>query len=197
LLGYDLNSCAYRVFNKDSCCVKTTCDALFDETNGSQEEQINLDLVDDESASCDALKRMTIGDVRPQDPCEQPEGLSPSDTTPLTQGLDQEHEKNQDEHENEDADEDEDEHNNQVQEKRNDQGEDEDDKDKEESNSRATRPHQRLCHTVQRDHPVNNILEDIKKGVITRARVVNFYEHDSFVSSFEPFKIEDALCDLN
>jgi hypothetical protein len=35
LLGYDSNSCAYRVFNKDSGCVKTACDAVFDETNGS------------------------------------------------------------------------------------------------------------------------------------------------------------------
>jgi transposase InsO family protein len=35
MLGYDSNSHAYRVFNKDSSCVETTCDAVFDETNGS------------------------------------------------------------------------------------------------------------------------------------------------------------------
>jgi hypothetical protein len=35
MLGYDSNSRAYHVFNKDSDCVKTTCDAVFDETNGS------------------------------------------------------------------------------------------------------------------------------------------------------------------
>jgi transposase InsO family protein len=35
LLGYDSNSCAYHVFNKDSGCVETTCDVVFDETNGS------------------------------------------------------------------------------------------------------------------------------------------------------------------
>jgi hypothetical protein len=38
MLGYDSNSCVYRVFNKDSGCVKTTCDVVFDETNGSQVE---------------------------------------------------------------------------------------------------------------------------------------------------------------
>jgi hypothetical protein len=38
LLGYDSNSRAYHVFNKDSGCVKTTCDAVFDETNDSQVE---------------------------------------------------------------------------------------------------------------------------------------------------------------
>jgi hypothetical protein len=54
-----------------------------------------------------------------------------------------------------------------------------------------------VCHNVQRDHPVNNILGDIKKGVTTRSRVANFGEHYSFVSSFEPFKVEDTLHDLD
>jgi transposase InsO family protein len=38
MLGYYSNSHAYRVFNKDSSCVETTCDAVFDETNDSQVE---------------------------------------------------------------------------------------------------------------------------------------------------------------
>jgi hypothetical protein len=41
-------------------CVEITCDAMFDETNGSQKEQVDLDLVDDEKAPCDALQRMVI-----------------------------------------------------------------------------------------------------------------------------------------
>jgi hypothetical protein len=102
LLGYDSNSHAYHVFNKDSGCVEITCDTVFDETNGSQEEQVHLDLVDDEEAPCDALQRMAIGDVRLQDPNEQLEDHSPSDTTPPTQGLDQDHEEKQDEHVDED-----------------------------------------------------------------------------------------------
>jgi hypothetical protein len=71
LLGYDSNSHAYRIFNVTTSCVETTYDVVFDETNDSQKEQIDLDLVDDEEASCDALQRMTIGDVRPQDPSNQ------------------------------------------------------------------------------------------------------------------------------
>jgi hypothetical protein len=47
------------------------------------------------------------------------------------------------------------------------------------------------------DHPVNNILADIENGVTTRSRVVNFCEHYSFVSYFEPFNVEDALRDLD
>jgi hypothetical protein len=49
---------------------------VFDETNGSQKEQVNLDLVDDEKAPCDAIQRMAIGDVRPQNPSNQPQKLS-------------------------------------------------------------------------------------------------------------------------
>jgi hypothetical protein len=55
----------------DSSCIKITCDAVFDETNGSQKEQVDLDLIDDKEAPCDALQRMAIGDVRPQDPSDQ------------------------------------------------------------------------------------------------------------------------------
>jgi hypothetical protein len=29
-------------------CVETTCDTVFDKTNGSQKEQVDLDIVDDE-----------------------------------------------------------------------------------------------------------------------------------------------------
>jgi hypothetical protein len=65
LHGYDSNSRAYRVFNVTTGYVETTYDAMFDETNGSQKEQVDLDLVDDEEAPCDALQRMAIDDIRP------------------------------------------------------------------------------------------------------------------------------------
>jgi hypothetical protein len=81
LLGYDSNSRAYCVFNKDSGCVETTCETVFDETNGSQVEQYDLNIVDDEQAPCEALQKMTIGDVRLQDPSDP---NSPNDTTPST-----------------------------------------------------------------------------------------------------------------
>jgi hypothetical protein len=137
-------------------------------------------VVDDEGAPCDALQRMTIGDVRPQDPSNQPQETTPNDTTPPAQGLDQ------NEHE------DKDEHQDQVQEESNDQRGDENNVDKEEGP-----PHPRVCHNVQRHHPINNIHSDIEKEVTTRSRVANFCEHYSFVSSFEPFKVEDALHNLD
>ena len=44
---------------------------------------------------------------------------------------------------------------------------------------------------------MDKILGDIKKGVTTRSRVANFCHHFSFVSSKEPLKVEDALCDAD
>jgi hypothetical protein len=153
---------------------------VFDETNGSQKEQVDLNLVDDEEAPCDALQRIVICDVRPQDPSNQPQETFPNDITPPEQGRDQD---NHEEYV---------EPNDQGQEESNDQEGDEDDGDKGEAP-----PHPRVRQNVQRDHPIDNILGDIEKGVTTRSRVANFCEHYSFVSSFEPFKVEDALRDLD
>jgi hypothetical protein len=40
---------------------------VFDETNSSQVEQVYLDELDDEEASCVALRNMSIGDVCPKE----------------------------------------------------------------------------------------------------------------------------------
>jgi hypothetical protein len=65
LLGYSLNSKAYHVYNQSSGLVEETCDIEFDETNGSQEEQDNLDDLGNEGLRI-AIKNMTIGDVKPK-----------------------------------------------------------------------------------------------------------------------------------
>jgi hypothetical protein len=49
--------------------------------------------------------------------------------------------------------------------------------------------------TIQRHHPVDQILGDISKGVTTRSRLAIFCEHNSFVSSIESFRVEEALQD--
>ena len=67
LLGYDSNTRAYRVFNKSTRLVEVSCDIVFDETNGSQVEQVDLDELDDEEATCVALRNMSIGDVCPKE----------------------------------------------------------------------------------------------------------------------------------
>ena len=55
--------------------------------------------------------------------------------------------------------------------------------------------HPRLRQTIQRDHPVDNILGSIRKGVTTRSHLANFCQYYSFVSSLEPLKVEQALGD--
>jgi hypothetical protein len=56
-------------------------------------------------------------------------------------------------------------------------------------------PHPWVHHTIQRDHPVDNILGSIKRGVTTRSHLANFCEFYSFVSSLEPLNVEEALGD--
>jgi hypothetical protein len=70
LLGYDSNTRAYIVFNKSTRLVEVSCDIVFDDTNGSQVEQVDLDELDDEEAPCVALRNMSIRDVCPKEPEE-------------------------------------------------------------------------------------------------------------------------------
>jgi hypothetical protein len=56
-------------------------------------------------------------------------------------------------------------------------------------------PPTQIQATIQRHHPIDQILGDISKGVTTRSRLANFCEHYSFVPSIEPFRVEEALQD--
>jgi hypothetical protein len=67
LLGYDSNTKAYRVFNKSSGLVEVSSDVVFDETNGSPREQVDLDDIDEEEVPMVVMRTMAIGDVRPQE----------------------------------------------------------------------------------------------------------------------------------
>jgi hypothetical protein len=185
LLGYDSNTRAYRVFNKSTGTVEVSCDIVFDETNGSQVEQVDLDELDDEEAPCVALRNMSIGDMCPKESKEptqaQDQPSSSNQASPPTQDEDQAQDN-----------EDQDQEDEPPQEEDNDQGGDEVDEDKEDDQGPRP-PHPRVHQAIQRDHPVNSILGDIHKGVTTRSRVAHFCEHYSFVSSSEPYKVEDAL----
>ena len=55
--------------------------------------------------------------------------------------------------------------------------------------------HPRVHQSIQRDHPVDNILGSIQREVTTHSRLATFYEHYSFVSSLETLKVEEALDD--
>jgi hypothetical protein len=49
---------------------------VFDETNGSQVEQVDLDELDDKEASCIALRNMSIGDVLEMAMGKYPPGIT-------------------------------------------------------------------------------------------------------------------------
>jgi hypothetical protein len=60
LLGYDSNTKAYRVFNKSSGLVEVSSDVVFDETNGSPREQVDLDDIDEEEVPTTAMREREI-----------------------------------------------------------------------------------------------------------------------------------------
>jgi hypothetical protein len=134
---------------------------VFDETNGSQVEQVDLDELDDEEAPCAALRNMSIRDVYPKEfeepPQTQDQPSSSNQAPPPTQYEEQAL-----------GDEEEDQEDEPPQEEANDQGGDNEDKDKEdEQEVQGQRPpHPRVHQEIQRDHPVNSILGDIHKGVL-------------------------------
>jgi hypothetical protein len=132
---------------------------------------------------------MSIGGVCPKESEEssqaQDQPSSSMQASPPTQVEDQAQ-----------IDEDEDQEDEPSQEEDIDQGGDDNEDKEDEQEIRGQRPPDpRVNQAIQRDHPVNSILVDIHKGVTTRSRVAHFYEHYSFVSSIEPYRIEDALRD--
>jgi hypothetical protein len=74
-------------------------------------------------------------------------------------------------------------------------GDDNEDKEDDQEIRDQRPPHPRVHQAIQRDHPVNSILGDIHKGITTRSRVAYLCERYYFVSSIEPYRIEDALRD--
>jgi hypothetical protein len=58
--------------------LRTSPQHVFDETNGSPREQVDLDNVDEDDVPTAAIRTMAIGDVRPQ---EQKEQDQPSSST--------------------------------------------------------------------------------------------------------------------
>jgi hypothetical protein len=116
------------------------------------------------------MRTMAIGDVRPQEQQEQDQPSSSTMVHPSTQDVEQV-----------------------PQEEAQDQGGAQEEQLMEEEAPRA--PPTQVRATIQRHHHVDQILGDISKGVTTRSRLANFCEHYSFVSSIEPFRVEEALQD--
>jgi hypothetical protein len=207
LLGYGSNEHAYRVFNKTLGRVEVTIDVTFDESNGSQVEQVDSSVVGKEDPPCEAIKQLAIGDIRPQEVQatdeEDPQAVAAQDSADVLDDQVQHTPAGNQQSgsaalrsgsaapstsatasptpappiqgvnldpifEEEEA-----------------EGEEEEE-DVE---------HPKLRQIIQRDHPIDNIIGSIRRGVTTRSHLASFCQHYSFVSPKEPTKIEDALKD--
>src|SRR6266540_1806256 len=200
MIHYGSNAHAYRVFNKTSGCVEIVKDVTFDESNGSQ-EQIDPSFVEKEELPCEAIKKLALGEVKPQErkeheeeggtrwtcanPAQSPEVPDMSGTSGHSRRFRQEQAQDQLFQEaaptpfhgiNDDQDEG---FEDQLHEE----------EDQEPIQRKQLLSHPRVHQSIQRDHPVDNILGSIRRGVTTRSHLANLCEFYSFVSSLEPLRV--------
>jgi hypothetical protein len=172
LLGYSLNSKAYRVYNQNSGLVEETSDVEFDETNGSQEEQENLDDVGNEGLRI-AMKNITIGDVKPK--YEDYD----DDSSPLFHVLPSSSNAS---------------HKDQVSNvERNEKSIHQLVNDSLRTSTKDANSQLKIHNVIAKDHSIDQIVGDINKGVQTQSHLASFCEHYSFVSCGEATRIEEAL----
>jgi hypothetical protein len=176
LCGCSSNSKAYRVFNKTHGIIEEAYDVEFDETNGSQDENENLDDVGGVQLR-NAMKTMAIGEIKPME-YDDDDGIV---AIPSSSTINEETQQRQ----------------------QNDEIED----DRVQDISSHLIPPQastsdfqitsRIHHSIIKDHPTNQIMGDISKGVQTRSRIASYCEHFSFVSCIEPNRVYEALLDVD
>jgi hypothetical protein len=73
---------------------------VFDETNGSQVEQVDLDELDDEEAPCITQRNMSIGDVCPKESKDEDQNDEPPQKEDIDQGGDEDDHDKEDDQEN-------------------------------------------------------------------------------------------------
>jgi hypothetical protein len=217
MLGYGTNEHGYCVFNKTTSLIEITVDITFDETNGSQKEQVNVEVVSNEEAPHKAIKMLAIGEIKPIENDDE-ENIMHIDHDPTI------HHVSSNEHGESSASRDdqdgaqghshEDGSNNvQAQPQLNLEFRSEDnpsqlhgydspidhDHDDEEDDGPIQRsthlPHPRVHQPIQQDHPIDNILGSIRCGVTMCSCLASFCEYYSFISPLEPRRVEEALDD--
>jgi hypothetical protein len=203
LLDYASNVHGYRIFNNTTGLVEIAVDMTFDEFNSSQ-GHISSDIVGNENLPCEAIKKLAIGEVRPQEKDDDERRIwmtnrvidggakvvgdksstqaNPSTSShPILEGVCQPQDMPTNVENEQEA------------------VASEEPLEQEESDDQIQRhplvPHLRVHQGIQRDHLVVNILGSIRRGVTTRSHLANFCEFYSFVSSLEPLRVEEALSD--
>jgi hypothetical protein len=173
------NAHGYRVFNKTSGCVEVACDVTFDESNGSQGEQV-YSVVGMEESPSKAIKKLATGEIKPQEQEDQDDddllmfkGSSTSTSTanPENSG-----------HTSGDSGspirniqtEDRTIWITEVEPSTPHQDQSQAEQEVEPIEHEAQIPHPRVHQNIQKDHPIDNILGSISKGATTRSRWLLF-----------------------
>ena len=190
LLGYGSNSHTYRVYNNFTRKVEETVDVKFDESNGSQVEQLPIDVGDKDPS--EAIQDLSIGKVRPMEvkvstssiqveASTSRQGEPRVDTEASTSGTHQDEE-------NEEAHQDEHQQPPSTPRQKNDNVNNEEGQEEaQDEEDVPPRPKQKLSRVrarIAKDHPVEKMYNDIQTGRITRSKTLlaNFCEHYSFIS---------------
>jgi hypothetical protein len=154
---------------------------VFDETNGSQVEQVDLDELDDDEAPCVVLRNMSIGDVCLKESEEPPQAQDQPSSFVQASPPTQDEDKAQEE-ENEDQD-----------------VEPPQEEDIDQGGMKMIKTRKMIKKFGTKDHHTQESTKQFKeitlstpylvtstKRVTTISRVAHFCEHYSFVSSIEP-----------
>lgn len=178
----------------------------FDESNGSQVEQLSIDAGDKDPS--EAIQDLSIGKIRPTEVKESTSSVQ-VETSTSRQGeprvdLEASMSGTHQDEENEDVHQDKPhqppspprQENGNV---NNEEGQEEEEQDEEDVPPRPKQKLPRVRARVAKDHPIEQTYNYIQTGRIThsKTRLANFCEHYSFISSIEPMKVEEALEDLN
>jgi hypothetical protein len=175
LLGYSSNSKAYRVFNKTHGIIEEAYDIEFDETDGSQDEKNNLDDVGGIQLR-NAMKTMSIGEINPKEDDDDSVVVITFSST-----------LNEETHQSQQNDEVEDDHVQNISSQ----------SVPSQASTSNSQIASRIHHLILKDHPVNQIVGDISKGVQTHSHIASFCEHFSFVSCIDPNLVDEALLDVD
>lgn len=187
LLGYGANSHTCRVFNRSSGKVEEIVDVKFNETNGSQVEQLPIDIGAEEPS--EAIKDRAIGEIKPVEVKDITSSIQAEPST-SHQGENQANGEasssaNNEEEEHQEA---------QAQAPPQDDNEE---KDEEPQVEKTKLP--RVKRRVKKDHPVDQILTEIKEGGTSgsKTHLAIFCDHYYFLLSVETLRVEDALEDVD
>jgi hypothetical protein len=169
-LGYASNAHGYHVLNKTTSCVEVTCDLKFDESKGSQVEQVDELCVGKDVPAEKAIRKMAIGEIKPQEEDDEDYKIEEITILPPAANLGVSGEKSG--------------HFGFSGNSRENSGDSGPTADSSQGSQEiedliqqeVSDPHPRVRQSVQRDHPIDNILGSIRRGVTTHSRLSNFCE---------------------